>query len=153
MTEKKPVQYPMTSNEVLHQRITDLSEDVKDLKKDVHSAEEEMKDIRAMNAETNRQLSENLIRLTTLVEAQDRRTTEFEKRQENHALQNNERFTKMETKIDETFHKIEQGGVKWFQDFFDNTFGKTVKLLFIIILVLLGARIAGIEINVADLIQ
>lgn len=91
---------------------------------------------RKIMLETQKTTSESLIRLTTVVENQEKTLAETK-----------DLFSTEIAGLRNEFQQVNQSQTKWLQNLLEGTFGKTLKILVLIILILLGAEIAGIDIT------
>ncbi len=91
---------------------------------------------RKIMLETQKTTSESLIRLTTVVENQEKNLVETKNL-----------FTTEIAGLRNEFQQVNQSQTKWLQNLLEGTFGKTLKILVLIILLLLGAEIAGVDIT------
>ncbi len=91
---------------------------------------------RKIMLETQKTTSESLIRLTTVVENQEKNLVETKNL-----------FTTEIAGLRNEFQQVNQSQTKWLQSLLEGTFGKTLKILVLIILILLGAEIAGVDIT------
>lgn len=126
----------MVENEVLQIEINNIKDDIKEIK-------EHQKETDAYFRETIDVLKENSIRQTEILKNQ-------EKNQEIQFAELNKDISKLNGDISGIKKDIDDNlntQTKWYQNFLNDNFGKTLKILFIIILVLLGVKIAGIDIN------
>jgi seryl-tRNA synthetase len=126
----------MSNEEVYRTEINNIKEDIKEIKQD-------QKETNAYFRETIEALKENSIRQTEILKRQQ----ENQERQFNDLNKDinklNNDILGIKKDIDESINTH----TKWYQEFLSNNIGKTIKFLFVIILVLLGARIAGIDIG------
>lgn len=120
------------NHDVLEVRIDNIEKDV-----------EELKDYKKIMMENTAQLKENLVRLTVLLEKQDERLQRQDSKIEKHQDETMKEVKSIRTEI----HRANELHTNWYQKFFEDNFGKTTKFLFIVILVLLGVKIAGIDIS------
>ncbi|MET3505646.1 hypothetical protein [Halalkalibacter oceani] len=125
-------------SESLQMQINHVKEDVEDLK-----------EYKKLYMENNMALVRNVERLTTLAEKQDERMERQDKRMENQerkieAIQkkNSDEITGLRQEI----QKSNELNITWYQKFIGSTFGKIFKYMLIIILILLGVKIAGADI-------
>ncbi|WP_342490398.1 hypothetical protein [Bacillus sp. FSL R5-0443] len=91
---------------------------------------------RKIMLKTQKTTSESLIRLTTVVENQEKNLVETKNL-----------FTTEIAGLRNEFQQVNQSQTKWLQSLLEGTFGKTLKILVLIILILLGAEIAGVDIT------
>lgn len=113
--------------------------EIRNMKEDIDELKTEAKEDRKLFAESIQTMSENLVRLTTLSEQQSRRQDEQdEKLNDVHANINDLR---------EDINRSNTLHTEWYQQFIDGKFGLVIKTLIIIVLVLLGAKLMGIDVT------
>lgn len=113
------------------------------LRAEIDNIKEDIKEIKNDTKENNRYfrevidtLKENSIRQTEILKNQ-------EKNQE-------QRFTQLNIDITEIKNDIDNNlktNTKWYQDFFSDNFGLTIKFLIILVLAMFGVKVAGINIS------
>lgn len=120
--------------------------EIDNIKEDV----KELKDYRKLYMDTNVALEKNLTRLTILMEKQDERSErqderldKQDKKIDEYHLSTKEEITGLRDDMKETYNMH----TAWYQNFLTSNFGKVIKFLFVIILVLLGAKLAGLDVT------
>lgn len=114
---------------VLQSQIENLKEDLKEVKQDNKETDKYFRDVID-------QLKENSIRQTDILDSQI-------KQQEKQFEQFNKQVASLNDKIDNKMNSQ----TKWYQDFFDKNFGLVFKILIILIVLLVGVKLAGIDIG------
>lgn len=109
------------------------------LKVEIDNIKEDIKEIKSDSKETNKHfrevidaLKENSIRQTEILNNQEKQ------------------FVKVNNDIAELKDDVEQNlksQTKWYQDFLSNNFGLVFKVLVIIVLLLSGAKLAGLNVT------
>lgn len=111
--------------EVLKTEIDNMKEDIKEIKLDA-------KENNLYFRKVIDTLKENSVQQTEILKNQERRFTEV----------NNE-IEELTEKIDETV----ASQTKWYQDFLSKNFGVVIKILIVVILILSGVKLVGIDIS------
>lgn len=120
------------------QRIIKLENEVVHIKEDISEIKEDKKEMnRILNS-----LDRNVIKMTSIVENQDKRLTLQDKKMDDH----HESLNKEISYLRQDMNKHVEMNVKWYQSFLSGTFGTVIKGLVIIILVLLGYKLTGADI-------
>lgn len=130
---------PNSDCNVLSVRIEKIEEDVG-----------ELKDTNEKDRENNILIREAIVKLSTLLEKQDERQDKQEiriEKQDNkldYMHQNiNEEIKQLRDDIDESTSLQ----IKWYQKFFEDNFGKVIKILLFIILILIGYKLAQADLT------
>jgi phosphoglycerate-specific signal transduction histidine kinase len=117
---------------VLEVKITNIEKELDEVKLDA-------KDHRKIYSETIVALRENISRLTVLAEKSDERLARQDKKMDDFHININQELSNLRQDMTRN--------TTWYQNFFDNNFGQLVKWLFVVILVLLGSKIAGFDVS------
>ncbi|WP_299831165.1 hypothetical protein [uncultured Metabacillus sp.] len=122
----------MDNSEVFKVEIENLKEDIKEMKED-----------RKVMMETQQSMSNSLVRLTTLMEKNDERLEQQDKKIDEHHVSINGQIEGLRSDMS----KERETNIKWYQTFMDNNFGKVVKVLIIVVLLMTGMKLAGADIS------
>lgn len=110
---------------------------------EIDNIKEDIKEIKTDSKETNKYFREVI---DTLKENSIRQTEILD----NQVNQQKAQFAQVNNEIAELNGKIDNGlqsHTKWYQDFLSNNFGMVFKLLIVLILLLAGVKLAGIDIG------
>ena len=116
-----------------------LKTEIDNIKEDIREIKTDAKETNIYFREVISSLTENSIRQTEILKNQERQFTET-----------NNDITGLRGDITELrtdMHSKLENETKWYQNFLSDTSGKVLKILFIIILILLGAKASGIDLG------
>lgn len=97
---------------------------------------------RKIMMKTNQTLSENVVRITTLLENQATNINEQNRKIDTNQLHLNNEIAGLRNEL----QRSADLQTKWYQDFLSSALGQVFKILLIVVLGLLGANLAGIDI-------
>jgi hypothetical protein len=109
------------------------------LKVEIENIKEDVKEIKVDQKETNRHFREVIDTLTRTQVQQ----TEILKNQERQFAQVNSDITELKDDFDANL----QSQTKWYQEFLTDNFGKVFKTLLILVLLLAGVKLAGLDVS------
>lgn len=113
------------SYEVLKTEIDNVKEDIKEIKEDT-------KETNRFYREVINTLKENSIKQTEILSNHEKQFAQV-----------NKDITDLKEDIDSNL----QSQTKWYQDFLSNNFGMVFKTLLILVLLLAGVKLAGVDIS------
>lgn len=128
---------------VIQIQVDNIKEDINGIKADIKEIKEDQKHDRQFYMDTIQTLKENLVRITVLTEKQDTRMDTQDKKIDEYHVSIQEEVSGLRQDMKETFNTH----TKWYQDFLSGNFGWTMKVLLVVILVLLGTKIAGFDVT------
>lgn len=105
------------------------------LKVEIDNIKEDIKEIKADQKETKQHLLETI----TVLKENQIQQTEILKNYEKQFTQVNSEISDIKNDIDDKF----RNQTKWYQNFVDNHFGLTFKILIVAVLLLAGVKLAG----------
>ena len=124
-------------------KLDNIEKEIDEIKEDVKGIKEDQKQDRQFYVDTISSLKENLVRITVLTEKQDERMNQQDTKINGHYDSMKKEITGLRQDMKDTYNSH----TKWYQDFLSGNFGMILKVLFIIILAMLGAKIGGIDIG------
>ena len=124
-------------------KIKTIDKEIDEIKEEVKGIKEDQKQDRQFYVDTIASLKENLVRITVLTEKQDERMNQQDNKIDGHYSSMKQELTGLRQDMKDTYNSH----TKWYQDFLSGNFGMILKVLFIIILAMLGAKIGGIDIG------
>ncbi|MGX9721739.1 hypothetical protein [Bacillus pumilus] len=119
-----------------------LRTEIDHMKENLRELDSDQKADRKIMLQTNKTLSENVVRLTTLIENQAVALTEQNRKIDRNQEQLNSEIIGLRSEV----QRNTEMQTKWYQEFLSSSSGQVFKIIFIVVLGLLGANLAGIDI-------
>lgn len=120
-----------------------LRTEIDNIKEDIKEIKEDTKETNTYFRDTIEVLKENSIRQTGILENQEKQFQQQFSELNKDIVSLNEDVSGLRRDVNTNI----ETQTKWYQKFLDDNAGKTLKILFIIILILSGVKLVGIDIN------
>jgi predicted nuclease with TOPRIM domain len=114
-----------------------LKVEIDNIKEDIKEIKEDNKEVKTYYRDVIAELKENSIRQTEILNNQERQFARV-----------NSDLEKVNTDIADLSDKFDnkmETNTKWYQDFLNNHFGLVFKVLVILVMVLAGVKLAGVD--------